>query len=518
VQLLSAGGKPSACGLLTAPAPVVCGALDSPANLNGSSIFQGVLNASSADAVFSPLSLAYLPNQQRFDPLAANSLFANQNYLAAGFPLTVLPFTLPVGANFKYGYAQQGNLTIERELAGSWKMSVGYQYTRGIHLNRPVDINSTDPVLLANNLLNADAAGLGFTDARTVVAPAASFAANTNGPKTCGVNVIAPQVLGVLTGCPTATLNGKFVSTPAFFNFFRPSGPNPSFAVATGGYGKQIALARFAGYPAGFGVEVPFNSVDAQLSDASSWYHALTVSVQKRVSKGFELLSSYTWSHSIDDGTDLQSPLEPQDSRFPFLERANSVNDQRHRWVTSAVFQSPAGKSGDGAWKHFIGDFALAPIIEVSSGRPFNVITGTDTRLDLGASQARPSIVSSGGTTSPFISGVAFGVADVCLANDGSTFSVPAVSPPAGCDGSLGRNRFVGPGFFQFDLRVSKQIPFGERLRLQLIADGFNLFNRANVAAVNQLCDPTAGATCAAGQPTAAYDARQFQFALKLNW
>jgi hypothetical protein len=334
------------------------------------------------------------------------------------------------------------------------------------------------------------------------------------------VNVIAPQVLGVLTGCPTATatLNGKFVSTPAFFNFFRPSGPNPSFAIATGGYGNQVGLAQLAGYPAGFGVAVPFNSVDAQLSDASSWYHALTVSVQKRVSKGFELLSSYTWSHSIDDGTDLQSPLEPQDSRFPFLERANSVNDQRHRWVTSGVFQSPAGKSGDGAWKHFIGNFAVAPIIEVSSGRPFNVITGTDTRLDLGASQARPSIVSSGGTTSPFISGVAFGVADVCLANDGSTFSVPGVSPPAGCDGSLGRNRFVGPGFFQFDLRLSKQIPFGERLRLQLIADGFNLFNRTNVAAVNQLCDPTSGATCQAGQPTAAYDARQFQFAIKLNW
>jgi hypothetical protein len=38
------------------------------------------------------------------------------------------------------------------------------------------------------------------------------------------------------------------------------------------------------------------------------------------------------------------------------------------------------------------------------------------------------------------------------------------------------------------------------------------------VAAVNQLCDPTAGATCFAGQPTAAYDARQFQFALKLRW
>src|SRR4029077_16727616 len=169
----------------------------------------------------------------------------------------------------------------------------------------------------------------------------------------------------------------------------------------------------------------------------------LTVSVQKRVSKGFELLSSYTWSHSIDDGTDLQSPLEPQDSRFPFLERANSVNDQRHRWVTSAVFQSPAGKSGDGAWKHFIGDFALAPIIEVSSGRPFNVITGTDTRLDLGASQARPSIAA--GTTSPFLPGATFSAADQCLTNNFTSFEIPGISPPAGCNGILGRNRYTTP-------------------------------------------------------------------------
>jgi hypothetical protein len=517
VQLLSAGGSPSACGLL--PAPAVCGGgLDSPSNLNGSSIFQGVLNADSVTPVFSPLSLGYLPSQQRFDPLAPNSLFANQNYLAAGFPLPILPFTLPVGANFKFGYAQQGNLTVEHQIAGSWKVSVGYQYTRGIHLNRPVDINSTDPVLLSSNLFNADAAGLGFTNPVTVVAPSASFGPNTNGPNTCGVGVIAPQVLGVLTGCPIAALNGRFVGTPAFFNFFRPSGPNPSFAAATGGYGNQVALAEAAGYPAGFGVPVPFNSVDAQLSDANSWYHALTVNLQKRFAKSFEMLSSYTWSHSIDDGTDLQSTLEPQDSRFPFLERANSVNDQRHRWVTSAVFQSVNASRGDSAWKHFVGGFTVAPIIEVSSGRPFNVITGTDTRLDLGASQARPSIVSGGGTTSPFISGVQFGVADVCLANDGSPFSVPGVSPPAGCNGSLGRDRFFTPGFFQFDLRLAKQIPFGERLRLQLIADGFNLFNRTNVAAVNQLCDPTAGATCLAGQPTAAYDARQFQFALKLYW
>jgi hypothetical protein len=516
VQLLSAGGKASACGLVT---PDCANGLDNPGNLNGSSIFQGALNTSSADAVFSPLSLGYIPSQQRFNPFAANSLFANQNYLTAGFPLPILPFTLPVAANFKYGYAQQGNLTIEREFTKSWKMSVGYQYTRGIHLNRPVDVNFTDPVLLANNLLNADAAGLGFNDPRTVSVPQASVA----NAGFCALTVIQPSVLGFLGGCPAsgpfAGLDGSFVGTPAVFNFFRPSGPNPSFAGPGGAnYAGLVQLAALAHYPAGFGVPVPFNSVDAQLSDASSWYHALTVNVQKRFGHGFELLSSYTWSHSIDNGTDLQSTLEPQDSRFPYLERSNSVNDQRHRWVTSAVFQTPAAKGGDGAWKYFIGDFTLAPIIDVSSGRPFNVITAEDTRLDLGASEARPSIVSSGGTTSTYIPGVQFGVADVCLANDRSTFTVPGISPFAGCDGNLGRNRFVGPGFFQTDLRLAKRIPLGERLKLDLIADGFNMLNRTNVAAVNQLCDPTAGSSCLAGQPTAAYDARQFQFALKLNW
>jgi hypothetical protein len=520
VQLLSAGGTPSACGLVTPDCATFGSAgTDSPANLNGSSIFQGVLNTGSADLAFSPLSLGYLPSQQRFDPLASNSLFANQNYLNVGFPLPILPFTLPVAADFKYGYAQQGNLTIERALSNSWKVSVGYQFTKGIHLNRPVDVNSTDPQLLSQNALNAALSGLGVSNPVTVVVPSGA-------PNSCvnqgsgSIFLIAPGALGqgfAAPNCNAAAAVG-FVGTPAYFNFFRPSGPNPSFAAATpGGYGTQVALAHLAGYPTGFGVQVPFNSVDAQLSDASSWYHALTVNVQKRFSQGFELLSSYTWSHSIDTGTDLQSTLEPQDSRFPNLEKANSVNDQRHRWVTSAVFTTGAPKSGDSAWRHFFGGFTFAPLIEVSSGRPFNVITGEDTRLDLGASEARPSVVTSG-TSSPFIPGVQFGVADVCLTNAGTPFTVPFFTPPAGCIGSLGRNSFTGPGFFQIDMRLSKRIPLGERWSIDLIADGFNMLNRTNIAAVNQLCDPSVGATCLAGQPTAAYDARQFQFALKLHW
>jgi hypothetical protein len=527
VQLLSTGGTPSACGLITAPCN---NGLDSPANLNGSSIFQGVLNALP--------SMFYLPNQQRFDPLAPGSLFANQNYLTSGFPLPILPFTLPLGQNFKYGYANQANVTIEREIAGSWKFSLAAQRTRGVHLNRPQDLNSTDPRLLDQNAFNAAASGISVSNPLTVVVP-------TGVPNTCvntasgSVFLIAPSALGqgfAAANCNPAAAVG-FVGTAAFFNFFRPSGPNPSFATAVAlgspacaaattaaallscGYAIQQQLAGAAGYPKGFGVPVPFNSVDAQVSNGNSWYNALTFNLSKRFSHGFELLSSYTYSHSIDDSTDLQSPLEPQDSRFPNLERSNSVNDQRHRWVNSAVFQSGAAKSGDSFFKHFIGGFTLSPIVEFSSGRPYNVITGTDTRLDLGASQARPSVGAGSGTTSPFIPGVVFSTANQCLTASGSTFSVPPFTTlGAGCDGNLGRNRFTSPNFFQWDMRLSRRIPLGERFKVDVIADAFNLLNRTNIAAVNQLCDPSAGSTCTAGQPTASYDARQFQFALKLSW
>jgi hypothetical protein len=536
VQLITAGGAASGCGVLpagSAPAGYpMCGssvtgnALDGPQNLNGSTIFQGGLNALP--------SMFYLPNQQRFDPLATGSLFANQNYLAAGFPLPILPFVLPVAKNFQFGVAQQGNLTIERQIAGSWKISIGYQYTKGQHLYRPVDINSTDPQLITQNYADCVASGLTTCSSTPVgITVPAGVVTTANG---CTFTPTIPSLVGTLSGCPgpLAGLNGTPVATAAAFNFFRPSGPNPSFAgpgaalypLLAGVAGASCFPAGFFGagapkkcYPTGSGVPVAFNSVDAQLSDGNSVYHGLTVNVQKRFSRGFEMLSSYTWSHTIDDSTDLQSPLEPQDSRFPFFERSNSDFDQRHRWVTSAVFQSPTAKSGDGAWKHFIGDFTLSPIIEVSSGRPYTIITGTDYRLDLGASNGRPSVGPAGaGTTSAFINGVTFVVPTSCFTNSGQAFSVPGITPPFGCDGNLGRNAFVTPGFFQFDLRLSRRFNLGEHLKFDVIADGFNLTNRLNVAAVNQLCDPGAGSTCSAGQPTAAYDARQFQFALKLSW
>ena len=543
VQLISSGGSPSACGLLTL-VPVCGNGQDSPLNLNGSSIFQGVLNANSVPQGFP--SMYYLPDQQRFNPYPSDSLFANQNYLTAGFPLPILPFTLPVDKNFKYGYAQQANLTIERVIAGTWKISGGYQWTRGIHLNRPVDINTVNPQLLTTNEKKAEEIGaaqpggypLSVALPTTINTSCGGLpASNTTGGGSVlyaasPTQLLAPGFLGLgFTGPDCGGTPVGFVATPAFFNYFRKSGPNPSFATAVGlaspqclgnpnpfacGYGVQQTLAGAAGFPVGFGVPAPYFSVDTQKSDASSWYNALTINLEKSFSKHFTLLSSYTWSHSLDNGTDLQSTLEPADSRFPQYEKGDSVNDQRHRWVTSAVFQSSPSISGQGFKQNFLSNWTLAPLVEWSSGRPFNIITGSDTLLDGGASEIRPQ--SSGGTTSPYIKGATFGIGQTCWTDAGQPYTIPGVTPPYGCTGDLSRDKFKMPNFFQFDLRVSKGIQLGERLRLDLIADMFNLFNHTNIIAVNQLCDPTAGSTCFAGQPTSAADARQFQFALKLNW
>jgi len=508
-QLISAGGTPTRAALTP---------LNAATALNGGSIFQGVLNA--------PASFGYLPSQQRFDPKLPNSIFVNHNFLAAGIPIPLLPFTLQVDKNFKYAYAQQGNFTVERKLGNSYRLGATYTYAHSVHLNRPRNITPTDPGRLARNYRNAFAAGIVASSPVTVAVPVASVAATA---ATCGLAVLAPGALGVLGGCPAAGanagFNGQFVGTPAFFNLFRRTGPNPSFSVLAGGYANQVALATAAGYPTGFsGVQVPWSDVVQQESTGNSQYHGFTLTFTKRFTDHFEFLSSWTWSHSIDDSTDLQTLLAPQDNNRPDLERSNSTFDQRHRWVLSAVMESP-WQSKDGGMARIFGDWVVAPIWEMASGRPFTVLTGSDFNLDLGSNTDRPSQLASGGVPSLFLpQATTFAPPTVCP-NDPVTnqptstlFAGTPLPPFFGCTGNLGRNPFNRPGFVQLDLRFSRKFNFNERFNMDFIVDMFNLFNRFNVGDVSPLCNPLDPSSCRAGEPTAAIDPRQFQFALKFNW
>jgi hypothetical protein len=263
-------------------------------------------------------------------------------------------------------------------------------------------------------------------------------------------------------------------------------------------------------YGLGLGTAIPFSDMIANYSNGSSVYHGLTVNLKKRFANHYEFLASYTWSHSIDDSTDLQSLLAPQDSRFPALERSTSTFDQRHRFVLSGVYQS--GRSVRGAMGAIFNDITVAPIIEISSGRPFNILVGSDRNFDLGSNTDRPLTASEGQTNF---------CGDTAVASPYSPtgFLIPACYVDGVFDGkvnvplvgNLGRNAGLRPYTVFTDLRIAKRFSISERVKLDTMMDLFNALNRFNVADVNPLWTQ-------AGTPTAAFDPRQFQFGLKLNW
>lgn len=154
-------------------------------------------------------------------------------------------------------------------------------------------------------------------------------------------------------------------------------------------------------------------------------------------------------------------------------------------------------------------DWTFAPLVELGSGRPYNIITGTGDNLQLSSLTSRPNTFVNPACT-------AIGNAPVSSkASPTGVFQEPCILNYNGTllslDGNLGRNAGVTPWTAFGDMRVSKRINFTERFSTDLIMDVFNIANKNNVAAVSPLFTN-------AGQATAAYDPRQFQFAMKLNW
>lgn len=475
--------------ILFGGSPCTGASTPSPLNLNATNTFQGILGSATCTPPGLASGLNYLADQQRFNPTPnAPSLFTNQAYLGAGVPMISQPFGFPVGKNFQYGYAEQGDFSIEHDLGHEFAISAAYNFTGGHHLNRPINANPTDPKALIENWEKFNAWALANSQP-TVTNPLQAGTPTVP----CGVGPAGPWV------------------TPALLSFFRKSGLNPSLTTALAPC-VPIATALANQYGLGLGVPVPFSDMVANFSNGSSVYHGLTVNLRKRMKNHFEFLGSYTWSHSIDDSTDLQTLLSPQNDLRPDLERANSTFDQRHRFVFSGMYQT--GKAGNGFWGKFFSDWNLAPIIEFSSGRPFNVLTGTDQNFNFSTSTDRPSAVTPGTPTN------ACGFPTVASnASPTGAFQIPCFvdsNPLDGVftgslDGNLGRNAGTRPMTIFTDMRVAKTLNLGERMKLQGSVDGFNLINRFNVADVNSLYTE-------AGQPTAAFDPRQLQFGLKVSW
>ena len=473
--------------------------------LNAVQVFQGTVcppsggNPICAPGVVTPgvaVGAQYQFGRQRFN---------DQTFPGFG---PVLPFTLHVQKNFEYAYANQGNFTIERELTRDMTLSGSYIHVGARHLPHPLDINAPRTDLQIQNFRRyANRNPTSTTEALLVgsqffpvLAPGTAFV----NPLLPGDNLIV-IVPGMIVLSPT---RGRIIS-PAIANFFRPNAPNYFLAQAAsnGLVTPAVLNAQLAGTLRTPGAISPFGSINAQTSDGNSSYNALNVDLKKRFSNHFQFLASYTWSHSIDDSSDLQTLLLPQDNRNFGAERADSLFDQRHRFVFSAVIASPSRWASSGGLHRALSNFTIAPIFEVSSGRPFNILSNQDTNNDQSNQTDRPSVLPDGKLCVP-----------------GAAGCVPLITNGVFTSGDLGRNFGLTHSYMSLDLRLAKLIPIGERVRLELIAEGFNLFNRFNEASASPFIDDVNAFNQRAengrfySRPTAAFDPRQFQFGLKLNF
>lgn len=488
-QAVLTAGSPIPTNLLNAAQVfqgTVCGVNGSSAAICGTTVTPGV--AGTAEYQF---------GRQRFN---------DQTFTGFG---TVLPFTLPVSKDFKYASATQANLTFERQLTNNTALTVSYIFVGARNLPHPTDLNSPRTDLQIQNfqrfsnrlpLTPTEAIGPGIS-IPTALAPGTPFT-NAFGV-TCAV-----VLQGMIAQCPTGR-----VIVPAIANFFRPNAPNYFLAQALsrGQVTPAVLNSQLGGTLRTPGVISPFGAINAQVSDGNSEYNALNIELKRRFANNFTFLASYTWSHSIDDSSDLQTLLIAQNVRRFDLERANSLFDQRQRFVFSGVLASPtAWRGSDSLLKRFFSDFTIAPIIELSSGRPFNIITNVDQNNDQSSQTDRPRVLPDGTLCAPS--------AD---AGCGTIFETDANGALVFATGNLGRNRGITHSFASFDLRIARSIRFGERMRLELIAEGFNLFNRFNEASAS----PNYRDVNAFGQrskggsyysiPTASFDPRQFQVGAK---
>ncbi|MGE5359970.1 MAG: TonB-dependent receptor [Bacteroidales bacterium] len=184
---------------------------------------------------------------------------------------------------------------------------------------------------------------------------------------------------------------------------------------------------------------------------ADTWYRGLTLSLRKPFNGAFGFLAAYTLSKAEDMATDYAFS-QPQDCGLgrnpadplglpvgfdPYLERARSVQDQRHRFVLSGQYALPAGLTVSG-------------IITVASGRPFNIVAGAD------------------------------------LNGDGDTVqSDRPRTNPVDAATSIGRNAGLLPATSTVDLRVAKRLALSGRANLDLIVEMFNVTNRTNYTQAN---------------------------------
>jgi len=224
-----------------------------------------------------------------------------------------------------------------------------------------------------------------------------------------------------------------------------------------------------------------YDAIDQLENEASSSYHGLTLTVNRRLANEFELLASYTFSKAIDDASDFsESPQNPYDLKS---ERALSLNDQRQHLALSALFDLPFGeenevrngRASENPLTRVLSNIEIAPILTIGSGRPVDPLTGFDSNR---------------------------------------THTFPLSSRPL----DHPRNSLRASPMAVLDLRVLKSYKIGEHGKFDIVAESFNLLNHQNIIQVGPWFGPQLVPVASFGRPIDALNPRQFQFSLDFEF
>jgi hypothetical protein len=246
-------------------------------------------------------------------------------------------------------------------------------------------------------------------------------------------------------------------------------------------------------------------------------YNALQARLTEQVG-GLSLTGSYTFAHSLDNGSDPIVPGAggsglPRDSFNLADEYGNSDTDVRQRFVAAGTYALPIGHGARWVNSGFLGrvleGIQISGIQQAQTGLPFD-LRGTVDNLHTGVIN-RPQLVGK-----PYPSGRGKIVS-------GGVITGPAASAfanaPFGQDLSIRRNAFHGPGFVDTDAVFQKSQQLHENVRLVLRVEGYNVFNHPNFespSALNISNGSFGLSTAEVGQNDGTTGARQLQGAIKV--
>ena len=233
-----------------------------------------------------------------------------------------------------------------------------------------------------------------------------------------------------------------------------------------------------------FNVNPDFQFVAVTDNSATSDYHALQVKFQRRLSRGLQMLASYSWSHSIDIGS-TDASVNTNTSRVianPNVDRGNSDFDIRHSFTAGATYDLPSLRS-HGVVRAALVDWSVNTFVLARSAPPVNIVSGTFFSTGT-ALMPRPN-VSPGVPLELF--GPQFPGGKII---NGAAFT----AAPVGQQGNFGRNVLRGFGAVQADVALQRRFHVTEKIGLQFRAEFFNIFNHPNFGnPVNNLNSPLFG-------------------------